>query len=144
MAQTNFKLAKIKKYVTKHALELIYKQAILPFVEYCDIIIDSGQGKEDDKLQRLQNRALRIIHDIRDPREYSVNNLHKNCNLQPLRMRREIHLLSVIHKCSADDSWVKTQETTTRSKIKVIFQLDRPRLGTIQSQSLLQRGSALG
>ena len=38
----------------------IYKSMILPFLDYADVIFDKAYSKDLDKLQRLQNRCLKI------------------------------------------------------------------------------------
>ena len=53
-------LAKIRSYIDFNSAITIYKTMILPIFEYGDIAYDQADLKSLDKLQTLQNRALRI------------------------------------------------------------------------------------
>ena len=52
--------------------------------------------KSADKLQKLQNRALRICF-AREGRT-NVNELHNTCNINKLRQRTDTHLLNFMYK----------------------------------------------
>ena len=54
-------LKKIKSPVTYENLINIYKSTIEPYLDYCSIVWDSVGSELSSKLQRLQNRAARII-----------------------------------------------------------------------------------
>ena len=53
--------------LTFKAAVLVYKQMVLPFFDYMDILIDSGPKKYINKLQILQFRGIKIIY------QYFVN-----------------------------------------------------------------------
>ena len=68
---------------------LVYKQTILPYVEYyCGFIIDSCSKRELDKLEKLQYSALRMVHKIRNPRDISRVDLSLS-GLKELKVRRK-------------------------------------------------------
>ena len=67
--QKVFKLKKLRKQMSTNTAMLVYKQTILPYFEYCDFLIVACSKREQDKIEKLQYRALRIIHKIRNPRE---------------------------------------------------------------------------
>ena len=69
--QKVFEVKKLRKQMSTATAMLVYKQTILPYFEYCDFLIDSCCKKELDKMEKLQYRALRIIHKIRNPRDIS-------------------------------------------------------------------------
>ena len=71
---------------------LVYKQTILPYFEYCDFLIDSCCKKELDKMEKLQYRALRIVHKIRNPRDISRVDLLNLSGMKELKVRRKCHL----------------------------------------------------
>ena len=56
-----YQLGKLRKYVTSDIASLIYKQTILPITGYADLIVDSGPLGKVNRLQRLQDKAIRII-----------------------------------------------------------------------------------
>ena len=63
--KVNYKLylfSKIRYLLTFTAAILVYKQMVLPFFDYLDILIDSGPSKYIEKLQCLQFRGIKIIY----------------------------------------------------------------------------------
>ena len=75
-------LNRISKYLTRSVLLRIYKQTILPLMDY-GCIVWGDCGKQDaQRLERLQNQAMRII--------LSAN--HKICTQH---MRSKLTLLSL-------------------------------------------------
>ena len=56
-----FTLRKIRPYITLRVSVLIYKQFILPILDYADFLFDSTVKCELDLLDRVQERALRLI-----------------------------------------------------------------------------------
>ena len=71
-----FQFGKIKKYITVDTRILVYKQTILPLVEYVSYMLCLNPRLEVDKLQNLQNCCLRMCLNINNPREMSVAMLH--------------------------------------------------------------------
>ena len=67
---------KIKKYLNVDTRLLVYKQTVLPLSEYVSFMMYLNTKHDVDKLQRLQNRALRMIYDIQNPRDISIDELH--------------------------------------------------------------------
>ena len=55
-------LSKISKFLTIKTALLLYKTTILPLIDYGDFIYDQDVHYFNNKLQLLQNRALRIIY----------------------------------------------------------------------------------
>ena len=53
-------LSKISNLLTEHAALAIYRSKILPYFDYGDILYHSALNHNADRLQKLQNRALRI------------------------------------------------------------------------------------
>ena len=63
--KVNFKLylfGKIRNLLTFAAAVLVYKQMVLPFFDYLDIILDSCRKYYVDRLQKLQFRGIKIIY----------------------------------------------------------------------------------
>ena len=50
-----------KPYVKKESLELMYQSLVLPYFDYCSLIWGNCNQILKGKIQRLQNRAARII-----------------------------------------------------------------------------------
>ena len=55
-----FQLTKLRHLLSRETSLKIYKSVIAPVFDYCSFIVDGGLQKDIQKLQRLQNRALRI------------------------------------------------------------------------------------
>ena len=55
-----FQLSKIRRYITRFAAFQIYKQTIMPILDYCNFVIMSGNKCDYEGLQVLQNDALRV------------------------------------------------------------------------------------
>ena len=54
-------LSKIRPFLTEKAAVLIYKSMVLPYIDYGDTVYFSCTKDLLNKLQRMQNRALKII-----------------------------------------------------------------------------------
>ena len=55
------RLGKMWTFLKPHISALIYKQTILPVIEYADLMVESGPTAKVTRLQTLQDRAIRII-----------------------------------------------------------------------------------
>ena len=98
--KVNYKLysfSKICYVLTFAAAILVYKQMVLPFFDYLDILVDSGPKKYIDKLQSLQFRGIQIIYqyciDGRRIKNRDEDYLHKELRLSYLICRRCRHVL---------------------------------------------------
>ena len=54
-------LRRIRTFLTEKAAIHVYNGIILPVFDYCDITWSSLLKQDEDRLQRLQHRAARII-----------------------------------------------------------------------------------
>ena len=104
----------------------LYKQAVVPIIEYCDFLIESGKPTLVRKLQTHQNNGLRIctrkkIGDI------STNQLHKTCKVERLEPRRKRHLLCLIYRHAQDNDNCVTRLNRTRSDSKKKLRVERPK-----------------
>ena len=108
--QKVFKLKKLRKQMSTNTAMLVYKQTILPYFEYCDFLIDACSKREQDKIEKLQYRALRIIHKIRNPREVRRVDLLQLSGMKELRIRRKCHLLNQMHDWKKRGKWLKKKK----------------------------------
>ena len=125
--QKVFKLKKLRKQLSTSTALLVYKQTILPYFEYCDFLIDSCCKKEIDKLDKLQYRALRIVHNIRNPRDIARTDLLALSNMKELKVRRKCHLLNQMFIWKRKGMWLKKQRRITRNQRLQQFYLPKPR-----------------
>ena len=141
-AQKFVKLSKLKNSVDDNTRILLYKQTILPLVEYADIMLYHVRKHDLEKLQRLQNKALRLCLDIINPQDISTEDLHKSVNLMTLDNRRELHLMNLMHKYREPRPWLHENALNTRNADKKAFATEVPNL-SVYSNSPFYTGSKL-
>ena len=91
-----FQFGKSYKYMDTNTRFLVYKQTILPLVEYVSFMLCMNNVSEADMLQKLQNRCLRFCLEIGNPIELSVDRLHQIARVNKLDLRRDVQLLSLM------------------------------------------------
>lgn len=80
-------LCKIRPYIDSRTAVIIYKSHMLSYLEYGSIFLDGLPLNLLSKLQRLQNKCLRICHHA--DKSTSNVDLHFASKLLPLRLRRK-------------------------------------------------------
>ena len=88
----------------------IYKATILPIFDYNDVIYHLLTSQQQIKLQRIQNRALRIVF------MGQTLSVHTRAKVDYLEQRQEQHLLSLMFKRSVIPEYVETITRATRQK----------------------------
>ncbi len=78
-------MRRIKKFVPQSTLLKIHNAIVLSHFDYCSLVWDNCSDYQLDKLQKLQNRAARVI----TGRTYEVSSkdVLNELNWQPLRQR---------------------------------------------------------
>ena len=117
-------LAKIRYYIDFDSALTIYKTMILPIFEYGDIAYDQADIKSLDKLQTLQNRALRICvnSNVHIPRV----RLHQECKKAKLKVRRIAHLRMFMYKQCENELILNIRPVNTRAHHAPLFNTERP------------------
>ena len=83
-------LKRCKLYIDCNTMKTLYKSIVIPHFDYCDTVYDAcGKGLKD-RLQRLQNRGLRLVLSQK-PRTAS-DTLHAEANVRKLQQSRDFHL----------------------------------------------------
>lgn len=120
-------LGNIRKYVSVSVIMLIYKTLILPLFEYANLTHTLLPLKYRNKMQRLQNRALRII--FYHESNADISDLHKRAGLLTLTLRADFQLLNLMYRRSFDhEKYPKIDLIRdTRASGKIKFHLPRPR-----------------
>ena len=88
-------LARIRKFLNEDVALKIYKSMILPYFDYGDVIYMSANQEGLDKLQRLQNRCLKICNNLNV--RFETRELHMITKVPKLKFRREAHLNNFMH-----------------------------------------------
>ena len=107
---------------------MVYKNMLLPMLEYGDIFLTSATAENRKKLQTLQNKGLRCAL-MRD-KDTSTDELHGEVKLLRLKYGREHHLLNCMYDVSEVESNIKTRDKTgvqTRSSNQTLLKFRRPR-----------------
>ncbi len=90
-------LMRIRKNITKDTALMLYKSLVVPHLEYCDVIWDTCAGILKDKIQKLQNRACKII--LKTKKQAHTNDIHSKLRLWKLSERRRFHTACLAYKC---------------------------------------------
>ena len=119
-------LRSMRYFLNKRAAILIYKNMILPILEYGDIFATSLTKHTRKKLQIMQNKALRIALKQRNGDSSKI--LHKEAKLQKLNVRRKVHVLQFVYRKKQDKTLLVRAPTgrVTRSGKKINFKLRKP------------------
>ena len=89
-------LRRMRKVVPKTTLIKVYNAIILPHFDYCSLVWDNCSDYLIDKLQKLQNRAARVI--TGSSYETRSRDVLKELHWQPLKERFEHKKLFFMHK----------------------------------------------
>ena len=87
-------LKRIRRFINSQAALNIYKNMILPILEYGDVLLISITAGLRKKLQTLQNKALKCALGL-DPLT-STEETHRLAKVDQLKHRRRQHLLQLM------------------------------------------------
>lgn len=120
-------LSHIRKYVREKTALTIYKGMILPILDYANIVMSLVPKIQCKKLQRIQNRALRIIYSNHD--DMNKQDRHITSKLAALEQRAANQTLCLMHRrSSAVDLFPHVDSLgITRSDSKVKFKVPLPK-----------------
>ena len=120
-------LSKIKRYLTNESATQLYKSMILPYFDYGDVIYSKAYNKDIDRLQRLQNRSLRLCGSVNQNRIYTSDERHKLAKTPFLKDGRIAHTLNFMYKRTNKHSLLNTREIRTRAHDAPLFNVTIPR-----------------
>ena len=80
-------LKRVRPFISKETAIQIYNALIMPHFDYCSPVWDCLSGYLSDKLQKLQNRAARVI--TKSPFDTSSNHLLSILDWERLYLRRK-------------------------------------------------------
>ena len=78
-------LSKVWNYLNKEVALRIYKTMILPYFDYYDVIYNTANADGLDKLQRLQNKCLKIYLSLN--RTHDTDDLHSQAKCPMLQAK---------------------------------------------------------
>ena len=119
-------LAKIRKYLTDNVALKIYKSMILPYFDYADVIYHTASSDSIEKLQRLQNRSLKICkgYNIR----FGTKDLHNITKVPMLEARRAAHINNFMLGRTAREELMDVRNIRTRAHDAPLFKVKVPRV----------------
>ena len=118
---------RMRSFLNTKAALMVYKNMLLPILEYGDIFLSAATCLNRKRVQVLQNKGLRCAlgRDI----ETSVCDLHEEAKLLQLKYRREQHLLNFVYDQAQNQDMLKTRPALTiktRSSKKKLLKIKRP------------------
>ena len=140
--QKLFVLRKIRHYVNKYAAMCIYKQMILPILDFAGFMLISCTLGQKRELRKLQNRGIRtcLLYNRRE--HISVQRLHNEFRILSLEQRRHVQLLKLLFARSKKQMYLKLPTRPTRGNVKVKFSI-MSRATTKYLNSPFLRGTVL-
>ena len=115
---------KIRRFITQLIAITVYKQMILPLVEYCSILFNSGKKSKVGKIDKIQSKCIRIIencYDVQKREKEAV--LCKVYNLDTLQNRRDMQLACAMFRLSKNGMYIDhpVYRENLRSEEKIKF-----------------------
>ena len=118
-------LSKVRKYLTDTVALKIYKSMILPYFDYGDVIYGSASKEGLDKLQRLQNKGLKICKGFN--RRHGTDDLHRITKCPKLGARRVAHLNNFMFERALKGNQVDRRDINTRAHDATLFRIAIPK-----------------
>ena len=118
-------LSKLKRYLNNNVALLIYKSMILPYFDYADVIYHKSNSGDLSKLQRLQNRCIRVCMGY--DRYISTDRAHKVTGSPFLEDRSNAHTLNFMFIRKRNTNLLNTREIRTRAHDAPLFNVLIPR-----------------
>ena len=122
VAFRSYTMAKAQEYLPKYALLKVYKSYILPIFDQGDILYDGHCVDQLKKLQKLQNRCLKVCEKV--PFRTPTLEVHKSTKVPYLSLRRQAHIRNYAFKRSKDDTYIEVMNRRTRLADAPILKCD--------------------
>ena len=119
---------RMRPFLSTKAATMVYKNMLLPMIEYGDIFVTSATLEQRRKLQVIQNKGLRCA--LGRGTEAHVDDLHEEAKSWKLKHRREMHVYNLMFDKSKVESnlrAVRRVGAVTRSSAKKLVKIARPR-----------------
>ena len=100
---------------------LVYKQTILPIIDYPGFMIISCNKGDKEYLQTMQNDILRICNKSQISDKISIEILHGKCKIISLEQRRCKQLLRLMYSLSKDEKFLHVPGRLTRNANRISF-----------------------
>ena len=135
-----FILSKIRKSVSEETAIFVYRSMIAPIIDYGDVVYSGGLQEGIAKLQKLQNRALRICLDVHHYLPTVL--LHQEAEVVNLKIRRSCNVKKYMYKQQTNEDLLVKPKIQTRRHKGIIFNTYKPNL-EICKKNPLYRGALI-
>lgn len=135
-----FLFRKIRPCLSQKNAIMVYKAMVLPFVEYSNALMLGCPQFELQKIQRTQNKGLRIA--LRRDRTCRTSILHSDARLADWKSRAMIALNKLMFKYKSDPEWIEglKDRPRTRQNEGLVMCINKPRNnGYLNSVSYIGR-----
>ena len=125
IAHKAYVLCKVRRFISEYAAVKIYKAMLLPYFDYADIIYDRARQGDLDKLQRAQNKCLKIcmMADVRTDTDL----IHAHTKVPKLENRRKVHLRNYMFQRKKSEHLLDSSDICTRSHDAPLFKTVIPK-----------------
>ena len=113
VAYRTYQMNKISRFLGREDMLRLYKTYVLPILDYGDILYDKSAEFLLQKLQRAQNRAVKLCLGV-NLREHT-DKIHRDAGINLLGDRRKSHIYIEGFKRSRIDKYVCTRLYRTRA-----------------------------
>ena len=137
-------LYKIRRFISYETSILLYKVMILPHLEYGDFIVGTANQKFINKLDRLQDKAVRLAEYRTYENRQDISDLMNVLGIEKLEIRRNRSLLNLMYTESKIPSNIEESKDymTLRSTKKVKMKSDFTKLTKILTTGVSNCGTA--
>ena len=90
-------LIKIRKYINSKCALAIYKQTILPLLDYSGFLLISCNRSDRKDFQTMENNILRTCFNVHLMDRMSLVDMHREAFLVSLEQRRIVQLLGFMY-----------------------------------------------
>ena len=133
---------KVRRYITTQAAKAMYKQMILPLLDYSGFLLMSCTKGQKEELQKRQNNAIRTSLLYKRAEHVTLDRLHCEMGLLSLEQRRTVQLLKLMYNRSKKIECTKKPVRLLRGNCKTKFKL-MTKCSSKYMGSPLYRGSIL-
>ena len=132
-------MRKMRRFITRQAAIMVYKNMILPVLEYGNIFLSATNLETRKKMQVLQNKALRCA--LLEDNFSNVSDLHCAARLNKLKHRRDRQVLLFMYPLAqvSENLKKKCVGVRTRSSQKKSMKVKKPNTERFK-RSVVYRG----
>ena len=93
-----FMLKRVRPVITEFTALTIVKSRLLPYLDMGNMFLSSQTQIDLGKLDVILNTALRMVYNVRNPRDTHMLDLFTRANIFPLKYRWKYFMLNLLHR----------------------------------------------